>query len=157
MFRRNSRYAFTLIEIMVTISNIAILAAIGTVSYVRAKEQAKLTSCMSNEKLLADAIQQYANDHDGCYPDALSDLQIDDGNNTGSYLKQAMPVCPTNNKQYGYSMRPHNDSAGSLSKDYFRIYCNGNHRSLGYNQYWPKYDSELGAKYPVNTNPKYSE
>lgn len=149
--------AFTLIEIMVAIGIIAILAAIGTTSYVRSKEQAKLAACMSNEKLLADALQQYANDHDGCYPDSLSDLQIEGGDNAGSYLKQAMPVCPTNNSVYGYNnSKPHYDYDKVVSSDYFRIYCNGNHKSLGYDRFWPKLDSEIGV-YPMNENPTYSK
>ena len=60
---------FTLIELLVVIAIIAILAAILFPVFVRAKERAKETTCKSNMKQLAIAIQLYLNDWNQSYPD----------------------------------------------------------------------------------------
>lgn len=60
--------AFTLIEILVTIAIIAILAAILFPVFARARENARRSSCMSNEKQLALAALQYTQDYDERLP-----------------------------------------------------------------------------------------
>jgi len=55
---------FTLIELLVTIAIISILAAILFPVFARARENARRSSCMSNEKQLALASMQYAQDYD---------------------------------------------------------------------------------------------
>lgn len=56
--------AFTLIELLVVIAIIAILAAILFPVFAQAKEAAKKTSCLSNDKQMATALMMYANDND---------------------------------------------------------------------------------------------
>lgn len=56
--------AFTLIELLVVIAIIAILAAILFPVFAQAKEAAKKTTCLSNNKQMATAIQIYAQDYD---------------------------------------------------------------------------------------------
>lgn len=56
--------AFTLIELLVVIAIIAILAAILFPVFAQAKEAAKKTSCLSNNKQLATALYTYAIDYD---------------------------------------------------------------------------------------------
>jgi len=58
------RKAFTLIELLVVIAIIAILAAILFPVFAQAKEAAKKTSCLSNQKQIALAWPMYANDFD---------------------------------------------------------------------------------------------
>src|SRR5579859_8136114 len=58
------RKAFTLIELLVVIAIIAILAAILFPVFAQAKEAAKKTSCLSNQKQIALAWPMYANDYD---------------------------------------------------------------------------------------------
>jgi prepilin-type N-terminal cleavage/methylation domain-containing protein/prepilin-type processing-associated H-X9-DG protein len=58
------RSGFTLIELLVVIAIIAILAAILFPVFARAREKARQTSCLSNEKQLALAILMYAQDYD---------------------------------------------------------------------------------------------
>src|SRR5579863_7090850 len=55
---------FTLIELLVVIAIIAILAAILFPVFAQAKEAAKKTSCLSNQKQIALAWPMYANDCD---------------------------------------------------------------------------------------------
>src|SRR5262245_46502674 len=58
------RKAFTLIELLVVIAIIAILAAILFPVFAQAKEAAKKTACLSNDKQMATALFMYAGDYD---------------------------------------------------------------------------------------------
>lgn len=60
---------FTLIELLVVIAIIAILAAILFPLFLRAKERARASSCLSNMKQIGVAIQLYVDTYNGCYPD----------------------------------------------------------------------------------------
>jgi prepilin-type N-terminal cleavage/methylation domain-containing protein len=60
--------AFTLIELLVVIAIIAILAAILFPVFASAREKARQTACISNEKQIGLGFQQYTQDFDECYP-----------------------------------------------------------------------------------------
>ena len=62
------RNGFTLIELLDVIAIIAILAAILLAVFVKAREKARQTSCLSNVRQLAAAMLAYADDHDGVLP-----------------------------------------------------------------------------------------
>ncbi len=62
------RRGFTLIELLVVIAIIAILAAILFPVFAKAREKARQTSCLSNERQLATAILMYAEDYRGTLP-----------------------------------------------------------------------------------------
>jgi prepilin-type N-terminal cleavage/methylation domain-containing protein len=64
---RRSR-AFTLIELLVVIAIIAILAAILFPVFAQAKEAAKKTTCLSNQKQNGTAMQIYLSDFDDIMP-----------------------------------------------------------------------------------------
>jgi prepilin-type N-terminal cleavage/methylation domain-containing protein len=69
MFRRRPpRRGFTLIELLVVIAIIAILAAILFPVFAQAREAARKTTCMSNQKQLALATLQYIQDYDEMFP-----------------------------------------------------------------------------------------
>src|SRR5579871_1830124 len=65
---RNARRGFTLIELLVVIAIIAILAAILFPVFAQAREQARKTTCLSNEKQLILGAMQYIQDYDETWP-----------------------------------------------------------------------------------------
>ena len=60
-----SKKGFTLIELLVVIAIIAVLAAILFPVFARAREKARQSTCMSNQRQLAAAVMMYAQDHGG--------------------------------------------------------------------------------------------
>jgi prepilin-type N-terminal cleavage/methylation domain-containing protein/prepilin-type processing-associated H-X9-DG protein len=63
---------FTLIELLVVIAIIAILAAILFPVFGKAREKARQTSCMSNQKQIALACTMYAQENEEKLPDAAT-------------------------------------------------------------------------------------
>jgi prepilin-type N-terminal cleavage/methylation domain-containing protein/prepilin-type processing-associated H-X9-DG protein len=61
-------FGFTLIELLVVIAIIAILAAILFPVFAKAREKARQTSCLSNEKQLGLGFMQYIQDNDETFP-----------------------------------------------------------------------------------------
>jgi prepilin-type N-terminal cleavage/methylation domain-containing protein/prepilin-type processing-associated H-X9-DG protein len=59
---------FTLIELLVVIAIIAILAAILFPVFAKAREKARQSSCLSNEKQIGLAIMTYCSDYDETFP-----------------------------------------------------------------------------------------
>ena len=64
------RRGFTLIELLVVIAIIAILAAILFPVFARAREKARMASCLSNVKEMALGVMMYSQDHDETTPGA---------------------------------------------------------------------------------------
>jgi prepilin-type N-terminal cleavage/methylation domain-containing protein/prepilin-type processing-associated H-X9-DG protein len=62
------RTGFTLIELLVVIAIIAILAAILFPVFAQAREKARQTSCLSNQKQLGLRTMMYVQDYDETYP-----------------------------------------------------------------------------------------
>jgi prepilin-type N-terminal cleavage/methylation domain-containing protein/prepilin-type processing-associated H-X9-DG protein len=62
------RKGFTLIELLVVIAIIAILAAILFPVFAKAREKARQTACLNNQKQIATATTLYAQDHDEMLP-----------------------------------------------------------------------------------------
>ena len=70
---------FTLIELLVVIAIIAVLAAILFPVFARAREKARQTTCLSNQKQLALSFLMYAQDHGQRLP-AEADWLVQVGN-----------------------------------------------------------------------------
>lgn len=128
------RVGFTLIEIMIVISIIAILAAILVPNYVRSRAQGVVTACKTNLKNLATAMEMYGHDNLGRYPTTLSKI-------TPAYLK-IIPTCPSiaaTTYTNGY--------ASSSSPDSYTVVCSGNnHTGVGYTANYPQYTSVQGLQ-----------
>ena len=60
--------AFTLIELLVVIAVISILAALLFPVFAKAREKARQTACLNNERQIGMAIMQYTGDYDECLP-----------------------------------------------------------------------------------------
>jgi prepilin-type N-terminal cleavage/methylation domain-containing protein len=91
MYKFNSQRGFTLIELLVVIAIIAILAAILFPVFARAREKARQTTCMSNQRQIAVSAQMYAQDHQETLPGSASfwtNISVDDG----------IKVCPSAGK-----------------------------------------------------------
>jgi len=117
---RRRHGGFTLIELLVVIAIIAILAAILFPVFAQAREKARSSSCLSNQKQIALAFSMYAQDYDETYPPFL-----DANNTTGTgaqglfqwedmvrpYIKSGnvggILTCPSaSTRAYAYSMNP---------------------------------------------------
>jgi prepilin-type N-terminal cleavage/methylation domain-containing protein/prepilin-type processing-associated H-X9-DG protein len=108
---------FTLIELLVVIAIIAILAAILFPVFAQAREKARSSGCLSNQKQIGLAFSMYSQDYDETYPPAVNTLVIEPtsgiatrwedsvkpyikGGNVGGIL-----TCPSASfRAYGYSM-----------------------------------------------------
>jgi prepilin-type N-terminal cleavage/methylation domain-containing protein/prepilin-type processing-associated H-X9-DG protein len=90
------RNGFTLIELLVVIAIIAILAAILFPVFAQARESARQTSCLSNEKQITLGILQYTQDYDEKFPLWLYD------NNSGSRGQPDSPWGPWKNNHIGW-------------------------------------------------------
>lgn len=91
MFHR--KRGFTLIELMIAITIIAILAAILIPNFKKGRARAQLSTCMQQCRGTATSLEMYAVDNDGRFPD-LSGLAGLGMLTTGSYLKR-LPTCPS--------------------------------------------------------------
>src|SRR5476651_129734 len=84
---------FTLIELLVVIAIIAVLAAILFPVFAQAREKARQTSCLSNEKQLGLAVMQYVQDYDEMTPTgaAIYHYTWDDGNGNSYSYDEPVP------------------------------------------------------------------
>jgi prepilin-type N-terminal cleavage/methylation domain-containing protein len=85
MGRHTRRRGFTLIELLVVIAIIAILAAILFPVFATMKERAKRSACLANLRQIAVALQTYANDSDGRFPQANFDTPAQNPSHWSQY------------------------------------------------------------------------
>lgn len=88
---RPRRLGFTLVELIVVFTVIAILGAILFPVFTRAREAARKSHCSANLSQIGLALQVYARDHDGRFPPRDHDLRpLSPYLSDGSVLR-----CPT--------------------------------------------------------------
>lgn len=81
---------YTLVEVMLVVAIIAMLTAIGVPSLVRARLTSQRNKCMGNARLIRQAIEQYATEHDK--PSSYEPLSS--ASESTEYLKgNKLPVC----------------------------------------------------------------
>ena len=100
----NNKRAFTLIELLVVIAIIAILAAILFPVFAQAKEAAKKTADLSNQKNISTAYMLYEGDSDDTFP--RHEYKAPNRNNNGwkmpiTWRDSLMPYIKNGNKQQG--------------------------------------------------------
>src|ERR1700761_3497957 len=83
------RQAFTLIELLVVIAIIAILAAILFPVFAKAREKARQTACLNDEKQMGLAMMQYTVDYNDPLPAAW-----DSNNSNGDNANWAYCIMP---------------------------------------------------------------
>ena len=105
--QRRTRVGFTLIELLVVIAIIAILAAILFPVFSKAREKARQTACISNQKQIALAFIIWSQENDEKFPPATDW-------STAVGVSGKVLICPTQgknsaanqgNNSYGYSDR----------------------------------------------------
>jgi len=69
--KRSIQNGFTLIELLVVITIIGILAAIALPNYIKAKDKAKEAEVKANCHTIQIALERYATDHSGAYPNYI--------------------------------------------------------------------------------------
>jgi prepilin-type N-terminal cleavage/methylation domain-containing protein/prepilin-type processing-associated H-X9-DG protein len=111
---RHRRSGFTLIELLVVIAVIAILAALLFPVFAQAREKARQSTCLSNQKQIALALSMYAQDFDETYPftvvlDANTSLSIEWDDLLTPYIKTGtvggILACPSaSSRDLAYSL-----------------------------------------------------
>ncbi|MCX7721278.1 MAG: type II secretion system GspH family protein [Dictyoglomus thermophilum] len=102
---------FTLIELMVVIVIIAILAAVALPNFMGATERARESAVRSAVKTIQTALEMYATDNQGYYPDSIYTLKT-----SGNYLPGgAFPKNPATNEEYNFS------GGNASSEDAYKI------------------------------------
>jgi prepilin-type N-terminal cleavage/methylation domain-containing protein len=154
---------FTLIELLVAIAIIAILAGLLLTALAQAKQSAYKIQCGSNLKQWGIAVNLYAGDNQGWFPD----LSYKDsaGNLTGAHDLSWMPVYFNVRFFPSYLMTNHPGIKGSVRPTIDVLYCPTDlfHRAIdaypppdyqsnliGYN-YLPGRDSEGGVTYDYDS------
>ena len=96
---RSSRLrAFTLLELLVVVSIIALLAAILFPAFGRARENARRSSCLSNKKQIGLGFLQYQSDNDGHFPFTNHVVGLSWTNTLNPYIKnRGIFHCPNDN------------------------------------------------------------
>ena len=86
------RKAFTLIELLVVIAIIALLLSIVLPALKKVKDTATMTICLSNQKQIGIAVQNYISDHDELLPRSITDFRNEHSNDAynGSWICNAM-------------------------------------------------------------------
>lgn len=143
-----NRYGFTLAEIMLIFSILALFAGIMVPNFILARQQSHLTACCDNLKTISAALEAYAHDNNGKYPAGdgaavLSKL-------VPKYIAE-VPGCPSCGTLYNYEGPGEVDDNGG-----YIVRCAGHgcHRSVDVPVNYPVYNHlKTGYREGLNLKP----
>ncbi|MHB9130244.1 MAG: type II secretion system protein [Armatimonadota bacterium] len=102
------RKGFTLIELLVVIAIIAILAAILFPVFAQAREKARQTSCLNNQRQIVTSVLMYVQDNDETLPPSKTMW--------GNFpLDPKILICPTKGKQLSSNGYVYNDYIAGMA------------------------------------------
>lgn len=117
---------------------LAVGASVLAPNFLKARQQGNPPGCKGNCKNLATALEMYARDHSGQYPDSLVRL-------TGGQYLRTIPTCPAaGHDTYSASYTVARDP------DQFSFYCAGNNHGKSFREFsrdasnFPQYNSRAG-------------
>lgn len=87
---RDGRGGFTLMEVLIVLAILAVIIGMVVPNLMKSREKANIDSAKIQVGLLDTPLDQYALDHDGDYPPAISTLMTDPGGDQkwkGPYLR----------------------------------------------------------------------
>lgn len=120
ILQQHKRRGFTLVELLISVSIIAILIAIGIASYSTINKQSRDTKRKSDIEQIRSALEMYRSEN-GYYPNVGSGLFVS-ASNLDSVLKPSfipvVPVDPTKTGVYIYEYQ-----SNSLSNGQYYGYC----------------------------------
>lgn len=126
---------FTLYELLLVLSIIVLLNSMFPPTFMKARTCGQYSQCQSNMKDLGTALEYYADEHKGHYPEKLEML-------TTGYIR-TIPTCPSAFTNYVYT----NSYRTSPDFKAYTFYCAGNnHAGVGAGRNYPKYGSIEGLR-----------
>lgn len=134
MFKKQNKYGFTVIEMLIVLSIIGSVVMIALPQMIRARFKADMTSCLAYEKRIAQSLEVRKNSQ-GSYPENLQILIQE------NLLTTKVPTCPSNGLSYSETYEV------SDSFDRYTISCPGIHyKLLNVKQGFPQYSSAQGLQ-----------
>ena len=116
------RRGFTLIELLVVVSIIALLVSILLPALSKAREQAKIVVCASNQHQLVVGVALYASDYDGRMPPTIQGCDLN--NNGKPEALEDFWTCPRQLNYHAGTLTPKGFSGGAMGpimKDYLPV------------------------------------
>jgi len=128
--RRRRACGFTLIELLVVIAIIAILAAILFPVFAQARESARQSTCLSNNKQVGLCVAMYIQDYDSTFPAQSRDgvVTVAAGAKTPiqNWYDELQPYCKNQNIWYCPSDLPNAGEKLGLQPPAMGYHMNGN-------------------------------
>jgi prepilin-type N-terminal cleavage/methylation domain-containing protein len=120
--------AFSLPELLIVVAVIAILAMIFMANFMHARAQAGSAACEANERALATAVEEFATDNNGTYPNNPGQITLQMFGGPGNpYVDPTNLVDPVDGQAYTYMPGAGTCSNGNAS---FEIHDLGGHDSM---------------------------